>query len=64
MATFLAGVLVAALMMPYFLGVGLASNEVTGAIADVQANDFGNPPPERSVIEDDSGKPLTYVYSQ
>ncbi|MDQ6659263.1 MAG: transglycosylase domain-containing protein [Actinomycetota bacterium] len=63
-ATFLAGVLVAALMMPYFLGMGLAANEVTGAIADVQANDFDAPPAQRSVIEDDTGKPLTYVYSQ
>jgi len=63
-ATLLAGVLVAGLMLPYFLGVGLASNQVTSAIADVQSDDFNDPVPQRTTITDAKGNTITTLYDQ
>ncbi|WP_246232086.1 transglycosylase domain-containing protein [Nakamurella aerolata] len=62
--TLLAGVLVAGLLLPVGVGLGLASNKVTDTIQAVPEDDFNAPVPERSVITDANGKPITYVFDQ
>lgn len=64
MATLLAGVLVAGLLLPYSLGLGLASNKITNALAATPANDLNGPVPETSVVNDSTGKPIAYVFNQ
>ncbi|SDO88763.1 Membrane carboxypeptidase (penicillin-binding protein) [Nakamurella panacisegetis] len=64
-ATLLAGVLVAGLLLPYSLGLGLASNKITGALAATNENVLDGVIPERSAIYDNTGTNLiTYVYDQ
>jgi membrane peptidoglycan carboxypeptidase len=63
-ATLLAGVLVAGLLLPYSLGLGLASNRITNALASTPANSLDGPMPERSTITDSSGAPIAYIYNQ
>ena len=63
-ATLLAGVLVAGLLLPYSLGLGLASNKITNALASTPANALDGPLPERSSITDSTGTPIAYIYSQ
>ena len=63
-ATLLAGVLVAGLLLPYSLGLGLASNKVTNALAATNEDVLDGVIPERSTIEDDAGNVITYVYDQ
>lgn len=64
MATLLAGVLVAGLLLPYSLGLGLASNKITNALAATPANGLDGPVPETSVVNDSTGKPIAYVFNQ
>ncbi|GGM05498.1 penicillin-binding protein [Nakamurella endophytica] len=63
-ATLVAGVLVAGLLLPYAVGVGLASNKVTDAIAETPLTDMDQPFPERTTITDSRGAPIAYVYEQ
>ena len=63
-ATLLAGVLVAGLLLPYSLGLGLASNKITNALAATPANDLNGPVPETSVVNDSTGQPIAYVFNQ
>ena len=64
MATLLAGVLVAGLLLPYSLGLGLASNKITNALAATPVNDLNGPVPETSVVNDSTGQPIAYVFNQ
>ncbi len=63
-ATLLAGVLVAGLLLPYSLGLGLASNKITNALASTPANSLDGPMPETSTITDSTGAPIAYLYNQ
>ncbi len=63
-ATLLAGVLVAGLLLPYSLGLGLASNKITNALAGTPANPLNGPLPETSTITDSAGTPIAYLYNQ
>lgn len=63
-ATLLAGVLVAGLLLPYSLGLGLASNKITNALAGTAPNSLDGPVPETSTINDTTGAPIAYIYNQ
>ena len=63
-AALVAGILVAGLLLPTAVGLGLASNHVTDAIASAPAGNMDDPAPERTTITDESGNILAYVYSQ
>lgn len=63
-ATVVAGALLAALIMPPFLGAGLLSNKITRAVAEVPQIDFSDPMPARTTITDSAGKVLTTIYRQ
>ena len=63
-ATLLAGVLVAGLLLPYSLGLGLASNKITNALASTPTNSLDGPVPETSTIVDNTGAPIAYLYDQ
>jgi len=63
-ATLMAGVLIAGLLLPYSLGLGLASNRITNALASTPANSLDGPMPERSTITDASGAPIAYIFAQ
>jgi membrane peptidoglycan carboxypeptidase len=63
-ATLLAGVLVAGLMLPYSLGLGLASNKITNALASTPANSLNGAVPETSTVTDSTGAPIAYLYNQ
>ena len=63
-ATLLAGVLAAGLLLPYSLGLGLASNRITDALASTPANSLDGPVPETSAITDSTGAPIAYVFDQ
>lgn len=63
-ATLLAGVLVAGLLLPYSLGLGLASNKITNALAATNEDVLNGVIPERSEIDDSAGNLITYVYDQ
>lgn len=63
-ATLLAGVLVAGLLLPYSLGLGLASNKITNALAATNEDVLDGVVPERSVIQDDAGTTIAYLYNQ
>ena len=63
-ATLVAGVLVAGLLLPYSVGVGLASNKVTDAIASAPLDDMNMPLPQRTTITDANGTPIAWVYEQ
>ncbi|QNK82543.1 penicillin-binding protein [Nakamurella sp. PAMC28650] len=63
-ATLLAGVLVAGLLLPYSLGLGLASNKITNALAATPDNPLNAPFPQRSTVTDNRGNPIAYVYNQ
>jgi membrane peptidoglycan carboxypeptidase len=64
LATLLLGVLVAGLLLPYSLGLGLASNKITNALAATPANGLDGPIPETSVVNDSTGRPIAYVFNQ
>ncbi len=63
-AALVAGVLVAGLLLPYAVGVGLASNKVTDAIASAPLDNLDQPLPQRTTITDASGTPIAWVYDQ
>jgi membrane peptidoglycan carboxypeptidase len=63
-ATLLAGVLVAGLLLPYSLGLGLASNKINNAVAATPDNGLDAPLPERSTVTDDKGNPIAYLFNQ
>ncbi len=63
-ATVLAGVLVAGLMLPYAIGIGLASNRLTTTIDDTPTPDFSQPIPQRTTFTDAKGTPIAYFYQQ
>ncbi len=63
-ATLLAGVLVAGLLLPSSLGFGLASNKITNALANTPANSLDGPVPETSMITDSTGAPIAYLFNQ
>ncbi len=63
-ATLLAGVLVAGLLLPYSLGLGLASNKITNALGSTPANSLTGPVPETSTVTDSTGAPIAYIFNQ
>ncbi len=63
-ATLLAGVLLAGLLLPYALGVGLASNQLTTTLAQTPEQNFNGDIPLTSTITDIVGNPIAYVYRQ
>ena len=64
-ATAMAGILVAGLLLPYTVGLGLAANKVTDAIesANTATMDM-SAMPLRSTITDANGNVIAYVYDQ
>lgn len=61
----MAGVLLAGVIVPYTMGLGLAANKVTDAVqsADIQLLDMSKIP-LRTTITDDAGEPIAYIYDQ
>ena len=64
LGTLLAGVLVAGLLLPYSVGLGLASNEVTTAIEDAKADPLDGEIPLRTTFTDANGAPIATFYEQ
>ena len=64
LGTLLAGVLVAGLLLPYSIGFALASNEVTTAIQDAQADPLDGDVPLRTTVTDAAGTPIATFYEQ
>ena len=64
LGTLLAGVLVAGLLLPYSVGMGIATNAVTDAIEDAQADPLTADIPLRTTITDSTGAPIATVYDQ
>lgn len=64
LGTVLAGVLVAALLLPYVVGIGLASNQVTETIEETSMEGLDLPAPETTTMTDSAGTPIAYFYSQ
>ncbi len=63
-AVLVAGILVAGLLLPTAVGLGLAANHVTDAIASAPVGNLDAPAPERTTITDEAGGVIAYVYSQ
>jgi len=63
-ASLVAGLLVAGFLLPYSLGLGLASNKITNALAATPDSSLDLPFPERSTITDNAGKPIAYIFNQ
>jgi len=64
LGTLLAGVLVAGLLLPYSVGMGIASNAVTDAIDDAKADPLNADIPLRTTITDSAGAPIATIYDQ
>src|SRR6478672_5863123 len=64
LGTLLAGVLVAGLLLPYSVGMGIASNQVTTAIEGAQADPLDGDIPLRTTFTDASGAPIATFYDQ
>lgn len=64
LGTLLAGVLVAGLLLPYSVGLGIASNEVTTAIEDAKADPLDGEIPLRTTFTDANGTPIATFYEQ
>lgn len=64
-ACVMAGVLLAGVLLPYALGVGLGANKVADAVntADTQLMDMSKVP-LRTTITDSDGDPIAYIYEQ
>ncbi|MBN9608903.1 MAG: penicillin-binding protein [Actinobacteria bacterium] len=64
-ACVMAGVLVAGLLLPYTMGLGLTANKVTAAVetANTTLLDMSKLP-LRTTITDDNGDPIAYIYDQ
>jgi membrane peptidoglycan carboxypeptidase len=65
LACLMAGVLLAGLLLPYAMGVGLAANKVTTAVesADTKLLDMAQLP-LRTTITDNAGNDIAYIYEQ
>ncbi|HEY5878760.1 MAG TPA: hypothetical protein VIU11_07610, partial [Nakamurella sp.] len=63
LGTLLAGVLVAGLLLPYSVGMGIASNTVTEAIDDAQADPLNADIPLRTTVTDAAGTPIATLYN-
>lgn len=64
LGTLLAGVLVAGLLLPYSVGMGIASNAVTDAIDGAQADPLTAEIPLRTTVTDATGAPIATLYNQ
>ena len=64
LGTLLAGVLVAGLLLPYSVGMGLASNAVTTAIEGAQADPLEGDIPLRTTFTDAGGTTMATFYEQ
>ena len=64
LGTLLAGALVAGLLLPTFVGAGLAANEVTSAIQGAQADPLDGEIPLRTTLTDSAGAPIATIYDQ
>src|SRR6478672_8876593 len=64
LGTLLAGVLVAGLLLPYSVGMGIASNQVTTAIEGAQADPLDGDIPLRTTFTDAGGTPIATFYDQ
>ncbi len=64
LGTLLAGVLVAGLLLPYSIGIGLASNSVTNAIEDAKSDPLDGDVPLRTTFTDASGALIATIYDQ
>lgn len=64
-ASVMAGVLLAGLLLPYAMGAGLTSNKVASAVesADTRLMDMSKVP-ERTTVTDADGTPIAYIYDQ
>ncbi|MBM9476279.1 penicillin-binding protein [Nakamurella flavida] len=62
--TLLAGALVAGLLLPYTLGLGMASNKVATAVQGAEAAALDEPVPLTTTFTDSQGTPIAYVYNQ
>ena len=62
--TLLAGALVAGLLLPYTLGLGLASNKVAAAVQGAEAATLDAPIPLTTTFTDAAGTPIAYTYTQ
>ena len=63
-ATLMAGILVAGLLLPYTVGMGLAANKVTEAVDSANADTMDEPLPLRTTVTDSAGTTIAYVYDQ
>jgi membrane peptidoglycan carboxypeptidase len=63
-ATVMAGILVAGLLLPYTVGLGLAANKVTEAVESANADTMDEPLPLRTTVTDSAGNTIAYVYDQ
>src|SRR6476661_352261 len=64
LGTLLAGGRVAGLLLPYSVGMGIASNAVTDAIDDAKADPLNADIPLRTTITDSAGAPIATIYDQ
>jgi membrane peptidoglycan carboxypeptidase len=63
-ATVMAGILLAGLLLPYTVGLGLAANKVTDAIDSANAASMDEPMPLRTTVDDSQGHLIAYIYDQ
>jgi len=64
-ATVMAGILVAGLLLPYTVGMGLMANKVTEAVSAANTSELDmSKLPLRSTITDANGNVLAYIYDQ
>ena len=65
LSTLLAGVLVAGLMLPYVLGLGLASNKVNDTLAATETVDLQKiPMPQVTTVTDSKGATIATMFTQ
>lgn len=64
LGTLLAGVLVAALLLPVAIGVGSATNAVADAVDDAQADPLDGQIPLRTTIDDSTGATMATLWTQ
>jgi membrane peptidoglycan carboxypeptidase len=58
------GVLVAGMVFPVALGIGVVSNQAADTVAGASADVVGQPLPAVSVVTDSAGAPIAYLYDQ
>ncbi|MEO7126781.1 MAG: penicillin-binding protein [Nakamurella sp.] len=65
-ATVMAGVLLAGLLLPYAMGVGLTANKVTKAVdsATTKLLDMTKLPLRTTILANDGKTPIAYIYDQ